>query len=109
MDFKTEKNGDKLVVQVSGRLDAITASEFDAESRSWLDKGETNVVVDLNELEYISSAGLRSILTAAKQLKSASGTITFCGLTGMVDEVFAVSGFASMFPIFPTVDEALAG
>ncbi len=109
MEFSNSKNGDKLVVQVSGRLDAITAAEFDAQSKQWLSDGECNVIADLSGLEYISSAGLRSILTAAKQLKGAQGQLAFCGLNGMVDEVFSVSGFSAMFPIHKTLDEALAG
>lgn len=108
MEFTNTKNGDKLVVQVAGRLDAITASEFDAQAKEWIGNGDINVIADLSGLEYISSAGLRSILTAAKQLKGAQGQLAFCGLSGMVEEVFSVSGFSAMFPIHKTLDEALA-
>ena len=109
MDFSTTKNGDTYVVRVAGRLDAVTAPEFDAQCQAWLADGEVNVIADLSDLEYISSAGLRSILTAAKQLKNAQGSLAFCGLSGMVEEVFQVSGFAAMFPMHATIDEALAG
>lgn len=107
MEFTNTKNGEKLVVQVAGRLDAITAPEFDTQSKQWMADGEYNVIADLSDLEYISSAGLRSILTAAKQLKGAQGQLTFCGLSGMVEEVFVVSGFSAMFPIHKTLEEAL--
>lgn len=109
MNFTKTKNGDKLVVQVAGRLDAITASEFDTECATWIAAGDINVIADLSGLEYISSAGLRSILTAAKQLKGAQGSLVFCGLSGMVEEVFTVSGFAAMFTMHKTLDDALAG
>lgn len=109
MEFKATKKDGKLVVNVIGRLDAVTAPEFDAESAKWAADGEFNVVADLSELEYVSSAGLRSILTAAKQLRGGGGDLSFCGLSGMVEEVFTVSGFSAMFPLFKTVDEALAG
>ncbi|WP_319471035.1 STAS domain-containing protein [uncultured Pseudodesulfovibrio sp.] len=109
MEFTNTKNGDKLVVAVAGRLDAVTAPEFDTQCKSWLNDGENKIIADLSNLEYISSAGLRSILSAAKQLKTAKGEITFCGLNGMVEEVFTVSGFASMFAMYPTLDDALAG
>ena len=109
MEFTSTKNGDKLIVLVSGRLDAITAPEFDAECKTWIADGNTNVIADLTALEYISSAGLRSVLTAAKQLKGAQGGLAFCGLSGMVEEVFSVSGFSAMFPLFNSIDEALAG
>ncbi len=109
MNFSQTKNGDTLIVHVAGRLDAVTTTEFDAESQSWIAGGNIKVIADLSGLEYISSAGLRSILTAAKRLKGAQGSLSFCGLSGMVEEVFSVSGFAAMFSIFATVDEALAG
>jgi len=109
MEFNSTKNGDTLVVLVSGRLDAITAAEFDAQCQIWLDKGDTRVVVDLGKLEYISSAGLRSILSAAKKLKGVQGELRFSGLTGMVEEVFNVSGFTAMFKVFPNPEAALAG
>jgi anti-anti-sigma factor len=109
MEFSSRKDGDKLVVSVSGRMDAITAQEFDAQCRQWLDAGDVNVIADLAGLEYISSAGLRSILSAAKQLKAAKGGLSFCRLSGMVEEVFVVSGFAAMFTLHPTLEDALAG
>lgn len=109
MEFiTTEKNG-KLVVEVKGRLDAVTATDFDAQCAIWLAGDNTNVIADLQGLEYISSAGLRSILTAAKQLKGVGGSLCFSGLNGMVEEVFAVSGFTAMFTMYPTVDDAIAG
>lgn len=109
MEFTNTKNGDKLVVEVKGRLDAVTAAEFDQQCSDWLAEGNTFVIADLSGLEYISSAGLRSILTAAKRLKGAKGDLVFCGLSGMVEEVFAVSGFSAMFTLFDSVDAALAG
>ncbi len=108
MEFSSTKHENKLVVKVGGRLDAITASDFDTESQQWLSESAEAVIADLSGLEYISSAGLRSILTAAKQLKANKSNLVFCGLSGMVDEVFAVSGFAAMFTIYKTIDEALA-
>ncbi len=109
MEFNNSKNGDALVVKITGRMDAITTAKFDAQCHTWLADGEKKVVADLSGLEYISSAGLRSILSAAKQLKSAQGQLVFCGLSGMVEEVFSVSGFAAMFTLYKTVEDALAG
>ncbi len=108
MEFTSTKNGDNLVVVVTGRLDAITASEFDAECKTWLNNGDTKIIADLTALEYISSAGLRSILSAAKQLKNVQGELSFCGLSGMVEEVFSVSGFSAMFRMYGSLDDALA-
>jgi anti-anti-sigma factor len=108
MEFTGEKSGAFLVVMVSGRMDTLTAPEFEAQTAKWLADGETRLVLDLSQLAYISSAGLRSILAAAKQLKAKGGDLAFCGLAGLVAEVFAVSGFAKLLPVFATREEALA-
>lgn len=109
MEFTSTKHDGARVVAVTGRMDAITTAEFDAESRNWLADGDKLVIADLSGLEYISSAGLRSILSAAKQLKGTGGRLVFCGLSGMVEEVFNVSGFSAMFTLYKTIDDALAG
>lgn len=108
MKIESSKKGIAVVIKVLGRMDAVTAPEFEKECDGWLAKGEKSFVVDLGGLEYISSAGLRSILATAKKLKAAQGNIHFCNLSGMVQEVFTISGFSSMFPIHDSLDEALA-
>jgi anti-anti-sigma factor len=108
MEFTSEKCGAFLLLRISGRMDTLTAPEFDAEAAKWIKAGEKRLVLDLAQLAYISSAGLRSILAAAKQLKAGGGDLAFCGLSGLVAEVFSVSGFAKLLPVFATREEALA-
>jgi anti-sigma B factor antagonist len=108
MDFSWSKQGQGIVLKLKGRMDAVTAPEFEKECTGKLDQGERSFVVDLSGVDYISSAGLRSILSAAKKLKAVQGKICFCNLKGMVQEVFSVSGFASMFPMYASIEEALA-
>ncbi len=108
MEFSTEKSGAFLVLAAKGRMDTLTAPSFEAECVKWLDQGEKRLVVDLSALDYISSAGLRSILSAAKKCKAQGGDIAFCALAGIVAEVFSVSGFAALLPVFETREQALA-
>jgi anti-sigma B factor antagonist len=108
MEFKGEKIGAFLVLVVSGRMDTLTAPEFEAETAKWIAAGEKRMVLDLSQLAYISSAGLRSILAAAKQLKAGGGDLAFCGLSGLVAEVFTVSGFVKLLPVFASREAALA-
>lgn len=108
MEFASQKQGGFVVVSVTGRMDAVTAPEFEAKAAELMDAGDNSFIVDLGSLDYISSAGLRSILSVAKKLKAGQGRIRFCNLGGMVQEVFSVSGFSSMFPIFDTLEDALA-
>ncbi|WP_243544005.1 STAS domain-containing protein [Pseudodesulfovibrio tunisiensis] len=107
MQLTSETRNGFLVVSVSGRMDAVTAPEFERECSALSTPG-TRLVADLSGLEYISSAGLRSILATAKRLKANKGDIRFCGLQGMVLEVFEVSGFAAMFSIHPNQEAAVA-
>jgi anti-sigma B factor antagonist len=109
MEIATQVIDATAVLTVAGRMDAISAPRFEAACLELLGQGQSAQIADLGGLEYISSAGLRSILSAAKKLKAAGGGLAFCGLTGMVDEVFRVSGFMKMFRVHPSLDEALEG
>ena len=108
MEITSRKEKDITIVSVSGRIDAITAPDFENNLGGLITAGEKILLIDLSGLGYISSAGLRSILSSAKKLKALSGEILFTGLTGPVDEVFQISGFKSIFRIFPSEAEALA-
>lgn len=83
-------------------------SSFETSCRELLDSGAKKVVVDLGGVEYISSAGLRVILTMVKASKAAAATLAFCSMQSMVAEVFKISGFSSMLPIYATRDEAVS-
>lgn len=107
MDLESGKRGETVVLQITGRLDTLTAPNFEQECAKWLDGGEKSFLVDLGKLEYISSAGLRSFLTIAKRLKAVQGQISFCNLAGMVQEVFTIAGFDTMFPVYSSVAAAL--
>lgn len=97
-----------MVVKVVGRMDATSAPQFEEECAKWIEQGEKNLVVDMGGLEYISSAGLRSILATGKKLKGSGGVLVFGNMQGMVKEVFDISGFTSIFPVYDTLEAALA-
>jgi len=103
----TGKEKDRFIITVKGRVDAVTAPEFEKRLEEWIDEGETRLIVDLGGLEYISSAGLRSILTIAKKMKTKQGQIVLCGLRDTVKEVFDISGFSTIIPLCESVDAAI--
>jgi len=107
MEIITEKGKGCTIVSVKGKIDAVTSPDFEKGLADLLEKGETILLVDFSSLEYISSAGLRSILAIAKTLKAKDGKMLFAGLRGPVKEVFKISGFESLFKIFETSEEAL--
>jgi anti-anti-sigma factor len=106
MEINISKEKGIPVVSVKGRIDAVTAADFEKNLSDLIASGEKTVIVNLGELEYISSAGLRSILATAKRLKTESGKMVFAGLKGPVEEVFKISGFYSIFTIFESVEVA---
>ncbi len=107
MEITTKKEKGQVVVLVQGRIDAVTAPAFEKNLAELVAQGETRFVLNFHGLEYISSAGLRSILATAKQLKTREGRMVFAGLQGSARDVFKISGFGSIFQIFDTEAEAL--
>ncbi len=107
MEIETAKENTTIIVSVKGRIDAVTALEFEKTLESLMGKGENAILLNFSSLEYISSAGLRSILCTAKQMKAKNGTILFSGLKGPVKDVFKISGFNTIFKVFDTREDAL--
>lgn len=108
MEIDQVKKNNSDVITLSGRLDANTASTLDNVFASIVNNANTKIIVNCEHLDYISSAGLRVLLTAAKELKKHQGKIAICCLNPNVKQVFEISGFTSIFPILNTEEEALA-
>jgi anti-anti-sigma factor len=107
MEINTRKDQNNVIVSIEGRMDAVTSPEFEKNLSGLITAGEINFLINMSRLEYISSAGLRSILTIAKILKAKNGKILFAGLQGPVKDVFNISGFGAIFQIFDTEEDAL--
>jgi len=107
MEIAETKSGRTLVMTPNGRLDAAAAQAFLDRLSSCIDGGETSVLLDLAHLDYISSAGLRVLLTATKRLQAGDGRFAVCALTPNVREVFQVSGFDTIIEVHPDRSTAL--
>jgi anti-sigma B factor antagonist len=109
MEIKMEPKGQQITtIRVAGRLDATTSPEFERQVAGCLEQGVTGLILSFAELDYISSAGLRVLIFAAKKLKSGSGALALCGLRDHVKEVLEIAGFFSILHVLPTEDEAVA-
>ncbi|WP_028574941.1 STAS domain-containing protein [Desulfonatronovibrio hydrogenovorans] len=108
MDITCTRTDKALIIEVSGRLDTTTASDFEARSLEEMADAK-NIIIDLKQVEYVSSAGLRGILSVGKKVRAEGGTLVFCNLQGMVREVFEISGFSSIFTLHETREKALEG
>lgn len=107
MEITQEKINGVAIVSLKGRLNVTTTADLEKVFAALLSEGQTKVLVECRELDYISSAGLRVLLTAAKQFKSISGKISLASLSQNVKQVFEISGFTSIFDIYSTRDEAV--
>jgi anti-anti-sigma factor len=103
----TQQQQDGIInLAISGRLDAVSAVEADKEFSKVLDAGHDRLLINLSELNYISSAGLRVLLVVAKRIQQNGGKVVLTALTPNVKEVFEISGFSSIFKIFETDEDA---
>lgn len=97
MTIEKTLNEKVLTVKVSGRLDTTTAPDLEAELKSSLD-GIEELVLDFSDLEYISSAGLRVLLSSQKTMNS-QGTMKVTGVNDVISEIFEVTGFCDILTI----------
>lgn len=97
MKIEKDLNEKDLVVALEGRLDTTTAPQLEEELKNSL-AGVTDLIIDLSKLEYISSAGLRVLLSAFKTMRN-KGKMKVTNANELVKEVFEVTGFSDFLPI----------
>jgi anti-anti-sigma factor len=100
---------DQVVFLVSGRMDAENAPQFEEKCKACIAEGVNSLVVDLGGLAYVSSMGLRSFVSVGKALQSKGGALRICRLTGLVKQVFEITGLITTFPVYESVDAATIG
>ncbi len=108
MKLIESKQGDVTVLEAQGKLDAMSAPAFDQQLAALVEGGARCVVLDLSGLDYVSSAGLRVFLSAAKRLQQAHGKLTLANPTDQVQQIFDIAGFAAILPIFKSVADAVS-
>ncbi|MGN0613521.1 MAG: STAS domain-containing protein [Porcipelethomonas sp.] len=97
MKIEKKKNGENLVISLEGRLDTSTAPQLEAEIGECL-AGIKNLTVDMNALDYISSAGLRVLLKAQKQMNT-QGSMKVTNVNDSIMEVFDITGFTDILTV----------
>ena len=95
------------LVTPKGRIDATTSAQLERMLRGAIEAAQRFVLVDLSQVTYISSSGLRVLLVAAKELNQRNGTLLLCCLQSSVNRVMQMTGFAEIFPLYGTRDAAL--
>ncbi|MDP2342355.1 MAG: STAS domain-containing protein [Deltaproteobacteria bacterium] len=109
LTLETKEAGGVVVVALIGSLDTQTSAAAMERLHALVGPSGTRMLLDCSALAYVSSAGLRVFLTTTKKLTAAGGALRMCGLNETVKEVFEISGFHTIFKVFPTEAEALTG
>lgn len=107
MEITTRTVGAITIVVMTGKLDSLTSPQAQQSLDGVLAGGVTKVGIDFTAVDYVSSAGLRVLLSVAKRV--GAGGLRMFGLNPSVREVFEISGFATILPVFPGETEALQG
>ncbi len=104
----TQKEENGIVsITIKGRLDADSSPEAEKVVKEVLEGPTNRVLFNLGALEYLSSAGLRVLLSVAKEMRRREGKIVLCSLNEFVKEIFEVSGFQSLIPIADSVESGI--
>lgn len=98
---------DICILRPQGRLDSESAPALGDDMATLIAGGANKLLVDMSSLHYISSAGLRVILQAAKQIRSKGGRLALCSMNDHVRDIFEISGFAVILDISASHDEAM--
>ncbi len=96
-----------LVISVDGRIDGLNAQEFYDNLDKEIGGSGDPVVLDLEKLSYISSAGLRSILLTAKTLKGRNTKFMLCSLSAPIKEIFEIAGFDKIIDVLQSRSDAI--
>ena len=108
MEIRTRRLGDVLIADIAGRLDSRTAGPAATELNQIAQGGDNKLILNVRDLEYVSSAGLRAMLVAAKLVQAHGGTLKVSHANAAVAEVMEISGMASLLHLHATEKDALA-
>jgi anti-sigma B factor antagonist len=107
MDIIEARKDMAVLLTLKGRLDSSTSPALEEKIVLLLNAGEKQLAVNFGSLDYISSAGLRVLLMAAKRLKQSNGKIALYALKDHIREVFEIAGFLALFPVYSSEEGAL--
>src|ERR1700731_4194220 len=105
MEAQVEEKGDVIVIRVQGRLDAASSPQLEKKINSIIESGHFKLILNLSGVDYLSSAGMRLMLSISKKLKHLEGKIVACGLNEDVMDVIKMAGFHQVLELYPTEEE----
>ncbi|HPZ08900.1 MAG TPA: STAS domain-containing protein [Candidatus Eremiobacteraeota bacterium] len=107
MEILENKKGDIVFLELKGRFDATTSTEFENKIKGIIKTNEKKMAIDFTSLDYINSSGLRVILMAAKELKKVEGKLVLFAMKDHIKEIFDMTGFTSIISIVKTEEDVV--
>jgi len=108
MNIQTKQDESGLrIVRISGRIDSMTSPQLEDQFHGLISAGALKFVVNLSEVSFISSSGLRVFLSALKNVKAQKGDLKLCAMDSNVEKIFKIAGFVPLFDILPSEDQAI--
>ncbi len=108
MEIREEKFDHNMVVALNGRLDFVSARDFEERLLAAIDDGVKTLVIDVSQLEYISSTGLRVFIIAAKEIRAKGGDLLFTGVGPTIKKILEISGFTKLFKVVASASDAFS-
>lgn len=108
MKTDIRQEAEATVVAVTETIDALTAPELTRALGQQIAEGHCNLVVDLTGVDFMSSAGLRTLLGGVKETRTHGGDLRIASVNPGIDKVLRMSGFHNIAKVFPSSAEALA-
>lgn len=106
LEFHIDDRDDYLVATFSGRLDLSISNDIELQLNQRIDEKQSSVIVDLTNVQYMSSSGLRILINLHAKLRKIDKTVLIGGASEMVRKLILVTEVSKMFPVFNSVDEA---
>ncbi|MCE2983500.1 MAG: STAS domain-containing protein [Parachlamydia sp.] len=104
--IQEEAHGEVLLLRLAGRLDAVSSPNAERKVFDYINTGKIQILLDLAGVEYLSSAGMRMLLSITKKLKTLDGKMVLCSITPNVMDVLKMSGFDHVLELTLTAEEA---
>lgn len=99
---------DSVIVEASGNVNSNNSKQFSEQMTHIIAEGCSHVVIDLSGLSFMTSAGFRALLIAGRTASNTNSRFSICGMNAKVHQLFELGGFLDVFPIYDSVENALA-
>lgn len=106
MEIAEKIIGDICIISISGRIDTVTSKDVEAKLDGATEERKEKIIINLEKMDYISSVGLRVLLSALKKQKQNQGSLQLASLQPFVQNIFKITGLDKVFQIFPTEEAA---